>query len=124
MVVLRDGEGSVYGGYADGAWPAGSSGTYLASTAAFLFCLASSKAPAVAPFKMPLNGTYNQPYAIYGGSDQGAAFGGAHDLYVLADGHVNCAIGNTYTAGPTGATISTAATVAVVAMEVWQLADA
>jgi TLD len=124
VVVLRDGEGSVYGGYADGAWPAGS-GTYLASTAAFLFCLASSMAPAVAPFKMPLNGTYNQ-YAIYGGdSSYGAAFGGAHDLYVLADGHVNCAIGYTYTPGPTtGATISREAKVAVAAMEVWQLADA
>ena len=119
---MLDAEGSIYGGYADVPWHLRNE--YSSSDAAFLFCLASSKAPAVAPFKMQLNGTCNQ-YAIYGGnSNQGAAFGGAHDLYVLADGHVNCAIGFTYTAGPTGATISTAAKVAVAAIEVWQLADA
>ena len=119
---MLDAEGSIYGGYADVAWA--SSGGYVRSDAAFLFCLASSKAPAVAPFKMPLNGTCNQ-YALYGHSGFGANFGGGRDLYVDSAGHVTCKIGHTYTPGPTtGATISREAEVAVAAMEVWQLADA
>ena len=119
---MLDAEGSIYGGYADVAWP--SSTAWVASDAAFLFCLASSKAPAVAPFKMPLNGTHNGN-AIRGSSGYGAVFGGGYDLYVDSAGHVTCDIGRTYTPGPTtGATISREAKVAVVAMEVWQLADA
>jgi hypothetical protein len=119
---MLDAEGSIYGGYADVAWA--SSGVYVRSDAAFLFCLASSKAPAVAPFKMPLKGTDNG-HAICGHSGYGAHFGAGNDLYVSSTGHVNCQIGTTYTPGPTtGATISREMRVAVVAMEVWQLADA
>ena len=123
VVVMLDAEGSIYGGYADVPWHLRSE--HSSSDAAFLFCLASSKAPAVAPFKMPLNGTCN-PYAIFGHSSYGAFFGaGGYDLYVDLAGHVTCKIGTTYTPGPTtGATISREAKVAVVAMEVWQLADA
>ena len=122
VLVMLDAEGSIYGGYADVAWS--STAGWTRSDAAFLFCLASSKAPAVAPFKMPLKGTDNE-HAIYGGSGHGALFGNGHDLYVDSAGHVTCKIGTTYTPGPTtGATISREARVAVVAMEVWQLADA
>ena len=124
---MLDAEGSIYGGFVDVAWH--SRGAYSSSDAAFLFCLASSKAPAVAPFKMPLKGTYNQ-YAICGHSVYGAWFGAGNfgagtDLGVDPAGHVHCQIGHTYTPGPTtGATISREAKVAVAAMEVWQLADA
>ena len=122
VVLMLDAEGSIYGGYADVAWH--SSGEDTRSDAAFLFCLASSKAPAVAPFKMPLNGTNNQT-AIYGYSGYGAVFGGGHDLCMYPAGHVTCNIGSTYAPGPTtGATISREWKVAVAAMEVWQLADA
>ena len=120
---MLDAEGSIYGGYADVPWH--SRTEYSSSDAAFLFCLASSKAPAVAPFKMPLKGTDNEP-AICGQSVCGACFGAGFDLYVdHPAGHVTCKIGTTYTPGPTtGATISREAKVAVAAMEVWQLADA
>ena len=122
VVVMLDAEGSIYGGYADVAWP--SSTAWVASDAAFLFCLASSKAPAVAPFKMPLKGTDNE-HAICGHSVYGARFGAGPNLGVHSAGHVICKIGTTYTPGPTtGATISREAKVAVAAMEVWQLADA
>ncbi len=120
VVVLRDGEGSINGGYADVAWHGRCE--YTSSTDAFMFCLASSKAPAAAPFKMPLNGT-NNGLAIGGDKNHGAHFGNGHDLEVKADGNATCAIGDTYTAGSLGATLSTANPVAVTALEVWQLAD-
>ena len=119
---MLDAEGSIYGGYADVPWHLRNE--HSSSDAAFLFCLASSKAPAVAPFKMPLKGTDNE-HAILGYSGCGACFGAGNDLIVSSTGHVTCQIGHTYTPGPTtGATISREAEVAVVAMEVWQLADA
>ncbi len=124
VLVLRDAEGSIYGGYTDVAWH--SRTAWVHSNAAFLFCLESSKAPAAAPFKMPLNGS-NNGHAILCGSGDGATFGNtssAWDLAVNWAGRVTCNIGTTYTAGPTGSTISRKAKVDVGAMEVWQLADA
>lgn len=120
VVVLRDGEGSIYGGYADVAWH--SRNDWVRSSGAFLFCLASSKATAAAPFKMSLTGTKNER-AIRGDSGYGVRFGWGPNLGVQADGLVLCDIGDTYTAGSLGATLSTANPVAVTALEVWQLAD-
>ena len=79
-----------------------------------------ARAPAANTVLVMLNGR-----AIYGRSDYGAVFGAGGNLVVDPAGHVTCNIGTTYTPGPTtGATISREARVAVVAMEVWQLADA
>lgn len=122
MVVIQDGEGSIYGGYADGDWSSGdTSSKCVSSTVAFIYCLASSKTPAAAPFKMLLNGTGNT-CAIHAYRANGAYFGA--DLIVGSDGRVKCSFGSSYTTGPTGATISTVDTVPVAALEVWQLADA
>jgi hypothetical protein len=119
--VLRDAEGSIYGGYLDVAWS--SSGAWASSAAAFLFAIASSKAPAVMPLKMPLKGTGNSQ-AGYCHAGQGPTFGSGNDLRVSADGRAACAIGGTYAVGAAGATLSSTSPVAVAAMEVWQLSDA
>ena len=84
--MLRDAEGSIYGGYLDVAWS--SSGAWASSAAAFLFALASSKAPAVMPLKMPLKGTGNSQ-AGYCHAGQGPTFGSGNDLR-FALGYAGC----------------------------------
>ena len=121
-MVIRDAEGSICGGYADVAWKSPASGVWVPSTVAFLFCLVSSKSPGAAAFDVRLSGASNQ-HAMYHGSSWGPYFG-ENDLYVLSDDTVYYNIGNTYRAGPLGASPSSARTVKVDAMEVWALADA
>ena len=122
MTVIRDAEGSIYGGYVDAPWSSNDTGKYASSTVAFLFCLVSSKMRETAPFKMPILAEHASK-AIYCITTEGPDFGG-NDLCVSQSGKVQCGIGGKYAAGPTGATISSAAVIAVSAMEVWQLADA
>ena len=123
MVVIRDAEGSIYGGYADIAWE--SREACINSGVAFLFCLASSKNADAQPFKMALNGT-NNGSAIRCSATEGPALGGpgAWNIGVGNNGDVYNVIGSTYTPGAPGATLSRVSPVAVTAMEVWQLADA
>ena len=123
VIVIRDAEDSIYGGYADIAWE--SSGASLASSVAFLFCLVSSKNADVQPFKMALNGT-NNGSAIRCNAGGGPAFGGpgAWNMGVESDGRVFNVIGSTYAPGAPGSTLSRTSPVACTVMEVWQLADA
>ena len=121
VVVIRDAEGSICGGYADVAWTS-RTGVCAPSTVAFLFCLVSSKSPGAAAFQMRLSGASNQ-HAMYHHSSYGPFFGG-NDLYVHPNGTVYYTMGTTYRAGPLGASPSRASTVKVDAMEVWALADA
>ena len=82
-----------------------------------MFCLKSSKVPAAAPYKMPLNGSKNAN-AMAGG--YGPRF---RDMMVYQNGSVVCNIGDCYVVGAAGATISVSRSCAASAMEVWQLAD-
>jgi hypothetical protein len=123
VVVIRDVEGSIFGGYVDAAWHSRSA--WELSAVAFLFCLKSSKTPAAAPFKMPLTGARNAN-AIWCDSDGGPKFGygiGHRDMWVNSDGTAGCSIGASYKAGEPGSALSSSETVPVTRMEVWQLAD-
>lgn len=121
VTVIKDAEGSIYGGYVGAPWGSGT-GAFVASPDAFLFCLASSKMPSAEPFKMPIIAG-KEGTAIFHFSLAGPIFG-SHNLSVFSNMTVTCNIGGFYTAGPTGATISSSNPLAVAAMEVWQLADA
>lgn len=122
VVVLCDEEGSILGGYADVAWDM--SNKFKPSSDAFLFCLASTKAPHAAPCALRLRGESHYGYAVNCRENTGPCFGERQDLVVYDDGHVHCDLGGSYEGGAFGVAVSRHNRLPVAAMEVWQLSSA
>jgi hypothetical protein len=99
LTVIKCTGGFIFGGYADVAW--NSSGSYMPSTASFLFALHCHSG--LGPTKMPLTGA-NNGNAMYGNGGYGPTFGAGHDIRVADNANANTSsqiyLGNSYRCPP------------------------